>query len=110
MAFKNAFEKLVKTIPELPEAEKNKLILEIEIGELKTDPQAEKKLQHKEQQLRKKMSRLENDIAVWKNNLEFFARSKNADNLREEFNQKIAQATEKLNELRQQLKILRTMA
>lgn len=110
MAFKNAFEKLVKTIPELPEAEKNKLILEIEIGELKTDPQAEKKLQHKEQQLRKKMSRLENDIAVWKNNLEFFARSKNADNLREEFNQKISQATEKLNELRQQLKILRTMA
>jgi len=110
MAFKNAFEKLVKAIPELPEAEKNKLILEIEIGELKTDPQAEKKLQHKEQQLRKKMSRLENDIALWKNNLEFFARSKNADNLREEFNQKIAQATEKLNELRQQLRILRTMA
>lgn len=110
MAFKNAFEKLVKAIPELPEAEKNKLILEIEISELKTDPQAEKKLQHKEQQLRKKMSRLENDIALWKNNLEFFARSKNADNLREEFNQKIAQATEKLNELRQQLRILRTMA
>lgn len=110
MAFKNAFEKLVKAIPELPEAEKNKLILEIEISELKTDPQAEKKLQHKEQQLRKKMSRLENDIALWKNNLEFFARSKNADNLREEFNQKIAQATEKLNDLRQQLRILRTMA
>ncbi|MCX7636689.1 MAG: DUF349 domain-containing protein [Cyclobacteriaceae bacterium] len=108
--FRQAFENLVQAIPDLPEEEKNRLILENEIGELKSGPDAEKKLQQKEQAIRKKIAKVENDITLWKNNLEFFARSKNADSLREEVNRKIETASERLARLKQQLKMLRTVA
>lgn len=107
--YKKAFETLVHTIQGLSDEERNKLILENEIGELKSAPDANRKIQHKEQALRKKIARVENDIALWKNNLEFFARSKNADGLREEVNRKIEEANLKLNQLKQQLKLLRTV-
>lgn len=68
-----------------------------------------KKLQQKEQNIRKKIGKIENDIALWKNNLEFFAKSKNAGSLREEFNQKIDVATAELTDLKKQLKLIRSV-
>ena len=49
---------------------------------------------------RKKIQTLENDIAVLTNNLEFFAKSKNSDKLREEVEKKIAQAEKELAQLK----------
>ncbi len=106
-AFNKAFEKLVRALPELSDDEKQRLLLENELGELKADPQAEKKLYQKEQSLRKKIAKIENDITLWKNNLEFFARSKNADALRDEFIRNADEAGERLEQLKQQLKVLR---
>lgn len=60
----------------------------------------------KEIEVKRLISKLENDIALWKNNIEFFAKSKNADKVRAEFNEKIAQATSQLKELREELKVL----
>jgi len=70
---------------------------------------AAKKLLVKEQAIRKKIVKVENDIALWRNNLEFFARSKNADDLRQEFNTKIKVASEQLDHLKQKLKLLRSV-
>ena len=70
---------------------------------------ADRKIYQKEQAIRKKISKAENDIALWRNNLEFFGKSQNADKVREEFNDKIKTATERLKELKQQLKLLRTV-
>jgi predicted DNA-binding protein YlxM (UPF0122 family) len=70
---------------------------------------ADRKLFQKEQAIRKKISKVENDISLWKNNLEFFGKSKNAEKVREEFNDKIKEASNHLQELKQQLKLLRTV-
>ncbi len=108
-AYLSAFEKLVNSLSGLDEFEKNKLILENTLGDLKSDPQGEKKRQQKEQLLRKKISKIEGEIALWKNNLGFFERSKNAEGVRKEFNDKIQQASAKVEQLKQQLKLLRNL-
>lgn len=54
--------------------------------------------------IRRRMTTLENDIATYRNNIEFFARSKNADVLRAEIDRKIADAQKQLDELKNQLR------
>jgi hypothetical protein len=51
---------------------------------------------------RRKINALENDIATYRNNIEFFARSKNADRLRADIEKKIADAQKQLDALRGQ--------
>jgi hypothetical protein len=70
---------------------------------------SDRKMIRKEQTLRKRINAIENDIALWKNNLEFFAQSKTADKLRLEFNSKIAEATKELESLKLQLRVLQNM-
>lgn len=106
--YQAAVQKLINSIPALAEEERSRLLLQNQLLDLKDDPMAEKKLFVKEQAIRKKIVKVENDIALWRNNLEFFSRSKNADGLREEFNAKIKVASDQLNQLKQQLKLLRT--
>jgi hypothetical protein len=106
--YQAAIEQLVRSISDLSEHERSRLLLQNQLLDLKDDPMAEKKLVVKEQAIRKKITKVENDIALWRNNLEFFARSKNADGLREEFNTKIKAASDQLDHLKQQLKLLRT--
>ncbi|MBL7857336.1 MAG: DUF349 domain-containing protein [Cyclobacteriaceae bacterium] len=102
-------EKFIAAIPNLSDDEKSKIILTNELQDLKNDPMAERKLYQREQGIRKKIQKIENDIALWKNNLEFFSRSSNADSLRAEFNEKINDATDQLKQLKDQLKLLRTV-
>jgi hypothetical protein len=104
-----AVEKFVAAIPDLTDDEKSRLMLENQLSDLRKDPMGDRKIYQKEQAIRKKISKAENDIALWKNNLEFFGRSQNADKVRDEFNEKIKTATEHLKELKQQLRLLRTV-
>ncbi|WP_254151538.1 DUF349 domain-containing protein [Chryseosolibacter indicus] len=106
--YHEAVEKFVAAIPDLTEDDRSRLILENQISDLKKDPMGDRKLYQKEQAIRKKIQKVENDIALWRNNLEFFGRSNNAEKVREEFNDKIKVATEHLHQLKQQLKLLRT--
>jgi flagellin-specific chaperone FliS len=53
--------------------------------------------------LRKKLTQLENDVAVWENNMAFFGRSKNADTVLKEFTTKIESAQQEIISLRKQL-------
>jgi hypothetical protein len=46
---------------------------------------------------------------LWRNNVEFFGRSKNADKFKDEFNDKINDASDHLKNLKEQLKLLRTV-
>lgn len=107
--YHEAVEKFVAAIPNLSDDERSRVVLENQISDLKKDPMADRKIYQKEQAIRKKIMRAENDIALWKNNLEFFGKSQNADRVRDEFNDKIRTATEHLKELKQQLKFLRTV-
>ena len=83
---------------DIPEAEKHKLRFSAQFGNVKYGPGAEKLIHKKEGALRRQISALENDISLWKNNMDFFAASKNADKLKEEFQVKIDKATAQLKE------------
>jgi hypothetical protein len=107
--YHEAVDKFVAAIPGLTEEERGRVLLENQISDLRNDPMGDRKIFQKEQAIRKKITKAENDIALWKNNLEFFGRSQNADKVRDEFNEKIQTAAEHLKELKQQLKLLRTV-
>ena len=64
-------------------------------------------LYQKEQNLRRQINKIENEVALWVNNLEFFRNSKSANKLRDEFNEKIEKANEELAHLKRQLKAYR---
>ncbi|MFN3840267.1 MAG: DUF349 domain-containing protein [Cyclobacteriaceae bacterium] len=108
--YQSAVEKFVQSLTALSEDERSRLLLQNQLLDLKNDPMADRKLAVKEQTIRKKIAKIENDIALWRNNLEFFARAKNGEKVREEFNTKIDQASGHLSELKQQLKLLRTVS
>lgn len=59
----------------------------------------------RENDIRRRITAIENDIATYRNNIEFFARSKNADKLRADIDKKIADAEGQLADLRHQLKV-----
>lgn len=107
--YHEAVAKFVAAIPGLTDGERSRILLENQINDLKRDPMGDRKIYQKEQAIRKKISKVENDIALWKNNLEFFGKSQNAEKVRDEFNDKIKTATNHLKELKEQLKLLRTV-
>jgi hypothetical protein len=91
---------------DLSESEKSEIRFAAEVNKLKSSPNADRRIQRKEVELRRLIGKFENDISLWKNNLEFFAQSKTADKVREEFNAKIDKASAQLKELREELKVL----
>jgi len=107
--FSVAVSKYIASIKGLSSAQKDQAELKIQLSELKNDPQAERKIYNKEQQLRKQITHAENDLATLRNNLEFFGRSKNAVKLKEEFNGKITEASNHLDDLKKQLKLLKSI-
>jgi hypothetical protein len=107
--FTDALNRAISSLP-LTDGDKEAATLEAQLTTLRQSPQGDKKIHHKEHHLRKQIAKAENDIAILRNNLEFFARSKNAEKLREEFNAKIQQAGDDLMHLKNQLKMLQASA
>lgn len=105
--FSSALNKFIASLEQVSQQEKDQAMLEIQLENLKTDPDAGYKIQVREQSLRKRIAKEENDLAILKNNLGFFGRSKNADKVRAEFNEKINAAELELGKLKGQLKLLR---
>lgn len=93
---------------DLDESDAETLVIKAEMAGGKSGG-GDRKLQKKESALRRKVKELEDNISLWNNNLAFFANSKTADKLREEFDQKIDSAEEELRKLKKQLRILRNL-
>jgi len=93
----------------LEDSEAESLMLKAELSSGNKGGGADKKFQKKESTLRRKISELEDNISLWNNNLAFFANSKTADKLKEEFDEKIAKAEEEVQNLKKQLRILRNI-
>jgi hypothetical protein len=107
--YHEAVQKFVDSIADLSEDDKSRVLLENQLSDLRNDPMGDRKIFQKEQVIRKKISKVENDIALWRNNLEFFGKSQNAAKVRDEFNDKIKSASDHLLELKRQLKMLRAV-
>ncbi|WP_338792178.1 DUF349 domain-containing protein [Bernardetia sp. Wsw4-3y2] len=75
---------------------------------IKKNPKMAGDFKQSENKLKRKVTDLENEINLWQNNIEFFAKSKTADKLREEFNEKIAKAQAEIAAIENQIKILTT--
>jgi hypothetical protein len=82
-------------------------LFRLNLNQIQSDPNAAKTLNRKEHGIRKQISELENSIILWKNNLEFFASSKTADKLKDQFDIKIQKAEEEVDKLKKKLVILK---
>ncbi|MBA9077375.1 DUF349 domain-containing protein [Rufibacter quisquiliarum] len=105
--FQQLLAKYLDKVPELTPEQKEQTLFKLQLQQLKSSPDADHKLYQKEQHLRRDIIMLENDISTLKTNIEFFARSKNAEKLREEYQSKIDDANERIQQLKRQLKALR---
>jgi hypothetical protein len=83
------------------------LLFQLEIARLKARPQAQQAFTRKETGLRREIQELENDVATLQTNLDFFGRSKNADQLRQEYQGRMAETRLRIDKLKKQLKQLR---
>jgi len=96
----------VSAIGKLSNREREQLVLESEVA-IARDETRGGNLYQRENDLRRRIQALENDISLTRNNLEFFARSKNSEKLRADFEKKIAASEQELDGLKHQLKVLR---
>lgn len=96
----------VSAIGQLSSKEKEQAVLESEVELVRDGGDGGRNLYKKESDIRRKVTQLENDIALWQNNIEFFAKSKTSDKLKADFERKINNAKEQLDELKHQLTII----
>jgi len=106
--YNDALNEFLELAKDLDDKAKQEIIIENKVEKLRHSPNADKKIYQKENNLRKQIGKIENDISIWRNNLEFFANTKNAEKLKEDFNKKIDKADAELERLKQQLKIYKT--
>ena len=100
--------KYLDQVPGLAYADRGDLLFQTEVARLKARPQAQQQLARKEMALRKEINELENDASTLQTNLDFFARSKNASQLREEYEGRIAEGQKRIEALKKQLKLVRS--
>jgi hypothetical protein len=100
-ALNSHYEKL-----KLEGAEQDRVLFQARVDTLKASPNADKVMARERADLFDKMHKLKADILQYENNLGFFARSKGADALRKEVEQKISAAQRKIEEIQQKIKQL----
>lgn len=76
------------------------------IKEVKTSPKGDRGIKFERDKLLQKFRSLEQDIALWENNMGFFAKSKNADNIISDMESKISKAKEEMIQLEEKIKLI----
>jgi hypothetical protein len=106
--FQQLLARYLDKVPDLSTDQKEQTLFKLQLSQMKASPDGDQKLYQKEQHLRRDITSLENDISTLRTNIEFFARSKNAEKLREEYQAKIDEAQNRIQHLKRQLKALRS--
>jgi hypothetical protein len=104
--FNEAVDSYVKKLG-IEGGEKDEFLFRLNLNKIQADPNSNRVLNKKEHGIRKQIADLENNITLWKNNLEFFASSKTADKLKDQFDEKIVKAEKEVDKLKKKLSILR---
>lgn len=76
------------------------------IKELKGSGKGDKGIKVERDKLFQKFRQLEQDIALWENNIGFFAKSKNADNIINDIEKKISKAKEEMIQIEEKIKLI----
>ena len=87
-------------------AEQDRMMFQAKMDTMKASPNADKALAREKSDLNEKMNQLKSDILQYENNLGFFAKSKGADALRKEVENKIAAAHRKIEDIKNKIKLL----
>lgn len=76
------------------------------IKELQSSPKGDRGIKVERDKLLIKFRQLEQDIALWENNMGFFAKSKNADSIMSDIEKKILRAKEEMVQLEEKIKLI----
>ncbi|HUW92974.1 MAG TPA: DUF349 domain-containing protein [Bacteroidales bacterium] len=100
-ALNKQFDKL-----QLNDEDKNILKYRTRVESAKSDPRAAHKFRNEREKFFSKIKQLESDIVLWENNIGFFAKSTNADNMIKEVEEKIADAKRNIKILEEKVKLI----
>jgi hypothetical protein len=104
--FIKAINDYVRASSNISSKEEEKLLLRNQVEvELKSGGGSSKSLGKQENDLSRKAKALEDDISLWRNNIEFFGPSKGAEKMKAEFEKKIVKAEQELVSLNEKLKL-----
>ncbi len=91
----------------ISEVEMSTVSFQAKVDHLKGDPNARRMIGKEREFLATRITRMKEEITLWENNIGFFAKSKSAAVVKEEFENKINKAKSELKVLEAKLKILR---
>jgi hypothetical protein len=100
-ALNKQFDKL-----KLDDEDKNILKYRSKVDNAMSNPRAARKVRNEREKFFTKIKQLESDIVLWENNIGFFAKSKNADTMIREVEEKIADAKKNIKILEEKVKLI----
>lgn len=105
--YKKAIDSLFDKL-RISEKERSVLRFKDRIDHLKTSADGKSKMREEERVLHNKISHLKSEVNTLENNIGFFAKSKNADQIKKDFEDKILKAKNELEKLRKQLEMIKS--
>jgi hypothetical protein len=101
LAINKEFDKL-----KIGDEDKSILKYRSKLDNLKANPKASRKVRNERDKFFTKIKQLESDIVLWENNIGFFAKSKNADTMIREVEEKIESAKKLIKTLEEKVKMI----
>ncbi|NNF01571.1 MAG: DUF349 domain-containing protein, partial [Bacteroidia bacterium] len=91
----------------IDESEKRKIRFDHKLESIKNNADASGKIREQQKMISNKLRLLKSEVAVWENNIGFFANTKNAQSLKDEFDSKISKAKKEIAVLKEQLDMIK---
>ncbi len=91
---------------DINENKRNLLKFKNKVSSILQKPKADAKLDQERERFVNRLQQMKSDIVLWENNIGFFARSKNAESMIEEVQNKIDKAKEAINLLEEKIEML----
>jgi len=104
--FHKAIDDLILNSKDMDDDHKTKNRLKVQVSHASSSNEGYNKLQKQENYIRRRIIQLTEDIENLKNNMGFFANTKNAQSFLADYNKKVQLAELEIKELREQLKII----
>ncbi len=103
--YKQAVQKIYNNI-KIDEKKRSLLGFKLKIESLLNTPNYQEKIKFERNQLAKQLHKIENDLKVLENNIGFFSKSKNAEDLIKEFARKIEEGRKQADALKEQIQYI----
>jgi hypothetical protein len=106
--FNEVLSRFIEASAEIGQDAKKNIRLSLEVQSMKASSDGTDQLKKKEHALQKKITGIKAEIDRYKTNIEFFGRSKGAEQMKQEIQVNIDKLDKELKELNQELKILKS--